>query len=130
MKRRYPAIIDREGRTFGIHFPDFPGCVSTGDSIEEAIDNGAEALAGHIALMAADGDPIPAPTALEYIERDPELDFVLATLIEVVVPGPVKRINITLDESLIEEIDSVAKNRSGFLADAARAALVKRRKVA
>ncbi|OFX12879.1 MAG: hypothetical protein A2516_05770 [Alphaproteobacteria bacterium RIFOXYD12_FULL_60_8] len=130
MKRRYPAIIDREGAVFGIHFPDFPGCVSVGSSVEEAIDNGAEALSGHIALMTADRDPLPAATPLERIERDPEIDIVLATLVEVVVPGPVKRINVTLDESLIEEIDAVAKNRSGFLANAARAALGRHRKEA
>ncbi|MDK9720535.1 MAG: type II toxin-antitoxin system HicB family antitoxin [Rhodospirillales bacterium] len=130
MKRRYPAIIDREGDVFGIAFPDFPGCVSSGGSVEEAIDNGTEALTGHLAVMAADGDKIPAPDSLDQIERDPELDIVLAVLIEVVIPGPVKRINVTMDESLIEEIDAVAKNRSGWLEIAAREKLAKLRSVA
>jgi hypothetical protein len=41
-------------------------------------------------------------------------------------PGRSLRINVSLDEGLIAAIDRVAKNRSGFLADAARAALAAR----
>jgi metal-responsive CopG/Arc/MetJ family transcriptional regulator len=36
-------------------------------------------------------------------------------------------VNITMDEGLLDEIDSIADNRSRFLAEAARAALVRRR---
>jgi hypothetical protein len=38
-----------------------------------------------------------------------------------------KRINIMMDEGLIEAIDRIASNRSGFLADAARMAIAARR---
>lgn len=41
-------------------------------------------------------------------------------------PGRSVRLNISLDEGLVAAIDRVAANRSGFLADAARAALAAR----
>jgi hypothetical protein len=36
--------------------------------------NAAQALAGHFAVMRADGDPIPIPRAFEQLRHDP--DFV------------------------------------------------------
>ncbi len=42
------------------------------------------------------------------------------------LPGRARRVNVTLDEALIEEIDSIATNRSRFLAEAARAELARR----
>lgn len=131
MKRVYPAVIDKdEGSDFGISFPDFPGCVSAGSTPEEAIAMGTEALAGHVAMMATDGDPIPDPTPLEKVTWEPDEGVLMVTLIPVVIPGRAKRINITLDEALIEEIDAISQNRSGFLADAARAEIVRRRAAA
>ncbi|MBI5163406.1 MAG: type II toxin-antitoxin system HicB family antitoxin [Magnetospirillum sp.] len=131
MKRYYPAVIDKDTDSdYGISFPDFPGCISAGATPEEAIVLGTEALAGHVALMAQDGDPIPAPTALAEVTWEPDEQVAFVTLIPVVVPGKAKRINITLDESLIEEIDATSRNRSGFLAEAARAELARRRTAA
>ncbi|WP_142847068.1 type II toxin-antitoxin system HicB family antitoxin [Telmatospirillum sp. J64-1] len=130
MRRRYVGIIERgEEPGYSIFFPDFPGCGSAGDSIEETVEMGQEALTGHIAVMAEYGDPIPDPTPLDKIEVDADVQEVVRVLIEVGVPGRVKRINITMDENLIEEIDRVAGEgkRSAFLADAARHALAAQR---
>jgi len=125
--RNYPAIIEKDANSdYGISFPDFPGCVSAGATAEEAIAMGGEALAGHIAIMAKDGDPIPDPTRLEAVDLDPEVRVVCLTLIPAIIPGKVVRINVTLDEALLEEIDTIARNRSGFLADAAREKLARR----
>ncbi len=59
----YPALVDKDADSdFGVSFPDFPGCVSAGESVEEeAVLRAREALAGHVALMLADGDTMPAP---------------------------------------------------------------------
>lgn len=51
-----------------------PGCISAGDTFEEAVANAGEALAGHFAMMRADGDESPAPRSFEKLEHDP--DFV------------------------------------------------------
>ena len=69
----YIALVHKDaGTSYGVSFPDVPGCISAGDSFEQAVGNAAEALAGHFAAMKADGDPIPAPRSFEALKRDPE----------------------------------------------------------
>jgi len=58
-------------------------------------------------------------------ERD--ATTVAVTLIPVTLPGKAQRVNITMDQGLLDEIDAVADNRSRFLAEAARAELARRR---
>ena len=129
MKRHFPAIIDTdEGRTvFGVTFADFPGCTSGAGTAEEAMERAGEALAGHVACLLYDGEPIPDPTPVTKVTPDPDLDVVCLTLVAVNLPGRARRINISMDEGLIEEIDAAADNRSRFLAEAARAELARRR---
>jgi predicted RNase H-like HicB family nuclease len=127
-KLYYPALVDKdEDSDFGVSFPDFPGCVSAGESVEEALIGAQEALAGHVALMLADGDLLPEASALEEVAAARESSTVAVTLIPVVLPGRARRVNVTLDEALLEEIDQISNNRSGFLAEAARAELARRR---
>jgi predicted RNase H-like HicB family nuclease len=127
-KLYYPALVDKdEDSDFGVSFPDFPGCVSAGESVEEALIGAQEALAGHVALMLADGDALPKASAFEDIAAAREASTVAVTLVPVVLPGRARRVNVTLDEALLEEIDQISNNRSGFLAEAARAELARRR---
>lgn len=56
-----------------------PGCVSAGDTFEQAIDNAAEALGGHLALLRVDGDPIPQPRSIEQLRTDRSLSQTLPT---------------------------------------------------
>ncbi len=124
----YPALIDKdEDSDFGVSFPDFPGCVSAGETMEDAVLGAQEALAGHIALILADGETLPKPAALEEVAATREPSTVAVTLIAAVLPGRARRVNVTLDEALLEEIDQISDNRSGFLAEAARAELARRR---
>ena len=43
MKNHFPVYLetDDDFQTFGVVVPDLPGCVSAGDSVEEAFENGA-----------------------------------------------------------------------------------------
>jgi antitoxin HicB len=50
-----------EGSGYLIEFPDLPGCMSDGETVEEAILNGIEAMMGWIEAMRAEGHPIPHP---------------------------------------------------------------------
>ena len=71
----YIALVHKdEGTSYGVSFPDVPGCISAGDTFEDAVANAAEALAGHLALMHADGDAIPRPRSFEELKRD--CDFI------------------------------------------------------
>ena len=58
------GVVHKDADTdYGVSFPDFPGCIATGRTLEEAKANAEEALALHIAGMLEDGEPIPYPLA-------------------------------------------------------------------
>jgi len=125
----YPAIVERAGDGYSVYFPDLPGCTSAGQTIDEAVLGAEEALTGHLLVSARHNEEVGHPTSLNDIARDPEVDEVARILVRAEAPGKAVRLNITLDEGLVAAIDKVAKNRSGFLADAARVALAAKREL-
>lgn len=54
-------MTEDEGGGYLIEFPDLPGCASDGDTVEEAIVNGVEAMEGWIEAVRAEGHPVPEP---------------------------------------------------------------------
>ena len=131
---RYIAFIHKEDNSvFGVSFPDFPGCISAGDSLDEALLNASEALQGHVQMMEADGDHVPGPRSADDIMKDTSLIEEREGAIISAVPlvrdrGSTTRINVSLDLGLLEAIDDAARarkqTRSAFLASAARRELV------
>jgi predicted RNase H-like HicB family nuclease len=117
----YIGVVERAGEGYSVFFPDVPGCVSAGDTQADAFSNAEAALALHLHGMVEDGQDMPAASV--EIEHDPEVDEVCRFLARVELPGKTIRLNITLDEGLVASIDRVARNRSGFLAEAARGRL-------
>ena len=126
---RYVSFIHRNDAGYGVSFPDFPGCVSVGESVDTAVRLGCEALAFHVEGLRDDGAQIPLPRSIDSIKADPELadwregaDLVLIPLL--LDRGSSRRVNISLDFGLLEAIDDEAKRRrmtrSAFLATAAR----------
>jgi predicted RNase H-like HicB family nuclease len=122
------ALIHEENGVFGISFPDFPGAVSTGRSEEEVIRKGTEILTFHVAGMIEDGDAMPVLHTLTELKKDREFraaakDAVLV-MIPFEMPGRAVRLNISMDENLLEAVDRAAQaagqSRSAFLAEAAR----------
>jgi predicted RNase H-like HicB family nuclease len=66
---RYAIVIEQAGNNYSAYVPDLPGCVTTGDTIEEVETNIREAIAFHIDGLREDGLPIPEPsTRVEYCE--------------------------------------------------------------
>jgi predicted RNase H-like HicB family nuclease len=84
------ALVHKDRDTsYGVSFPDVPGCISAGDTFEEALENAAEALAGHLSVMKADADGIPRPRSLEELRNDPEfLDDAADAVVSFVAPRP------------------------------------------
>jgi predicted RNase H-like HicB family nuclease len=126
----YIAIVHKDPKSdFGVSFPDFPGCVTAGKNIDEAKDMAQEALTLHIQGMIEDGEELPAPSKLEEIMTDP--DFTDATAYLVVDVPDAKprtvRVNITVPEMTLKQIDAAAKkrgmSRSSFLVHAAQNAI-------
>lgn len=125
------ALIHEEAGSFGISFPDFPGCISTADTLDEAVQRGAQALAFHIEGMIEDSEAIPQPRSLAVLKADPGFaeDFADAVVaaVPIELPGKAVRVNITMDEHLLQAVDRAAAaagaTRSGYLAEAARVKL-------
>lgn len=120
-----------KGRVYGISFPDFPGVASGGRTVDEAIARGRETLAFHVEGMIEDDEPMPALRSLEELRADKEIaremrDVKRVCLVEVPfeLPGKPVRVNISIEDRLLDAVDRAAKTRgqtrSAFLAEAAR----------
>jgi antitoxin HicB len=55
-------LSEDEGGGYLIEFPDLSGCMSDGETIDDAIAHGIDAMRGWIEAMRAEGHPIPEPT--------------------------------------------------------------------
>ncbi len=62
MRLKYVVVCEKTESSWGAYVPDALGCVSVGDTHEEALKLIKEALTGHIELMLEDGDPVPRQT--------------------------------------------------------------------
>ncbi|MBR1087568.1 type II toxin-antitoxin system HicB family antitoxin [Bradyrhizobium manausense] len=124
--RHYIALIHKDADSdFGVSFPDLPGVVTAGTTLDEARDMAEEALALHLEGMAEDGGAIPEPSSLEEIMSDPQNRSGVAILVSVKNQQPkIVRVNVTLPGDVLEQIDKYAEahgyTRSGLLAQAAR----------
>jgi len=87
--RQYIAVIHKEPDSdYGISFPDIPGVISAGRTLDEARDIGAEVLAFHLGGLAADGEAAPEPSSLEDIMKDAKnTDGVVVLVAAYVVAG-------------------------------------------
>jgi predicted RNase H-like HicB family nuclease len=126
----YIAIVHKDRASdFGVSFPDFPGCITAGSNIDEAKDMAQEALTLHIQGMLEDGEELPAPSKLEQIMADPDFADAAAYLVVGVPNAKTKtvRVNITVPEMTLKQIDAAAKkrgmSRSSFLVHAAQNAI-------
>lgn len=52
-----------EGGGFLVSYPDFSECISDGETVEEALAHGRDALEETIAALEAKGFPVPAPNS-------------------------------------------------------------------
>lgn len=129
MMTNYIALIRKERHSaYGVDFPDFPGCITAGDTLEQARQRASQALSFHIAGMVEDGEPIPEPTSLDAVMADPANAEAVAFLVSVSSqPSKRVRVNITLPVDDLSRIDAHAKQarltRSAFLLLAAQKAM-------
>jgi predicted RNase H-like HicB family nuclease len=126
----YIAIVHKDPQSeFGVSFPDFPGCITAGRNIDDARDMAQEALTLHIQGMIEDGEQLPAPSKLEEIMSDAEFADAAAYLVVEVPDAKPRtvRVNITVPEMTLKQIDAAAKKRgmtrSSFLVHAAQNAI-------
>lgn len=131
----FAQFYPEETGGYSVFFPDFPGCNTCGDDLNEAMAMAMDALTGYLETSLEDGEELPQPSdyataktkSLEaYAEMEiPPHEQTLYML----VPAdprlePFVRLNISMQPRLLAKVDRNAKNegmtRSGFLATAAQ----------
>lgn len=125
----YPVYVHSGDKkhAHGMEFPDFPGCFSAADDWKDINRMAQEAVECHVALESA---PLPEPTPLDKLARDPKNKGGVWLLVDLdtarLDPAP-KRVNSSLPGQLLSQIDDYAEahhlSRSGFLAKVAQEAM-------
>jgi predicted RNase H-like HicB family nuclease len=122
----YIALLRKDPDSdFGVDFPDFPGCITAGSTLEETRAMAQEALETHIECLLELGKVIPAPSGLEAVMSDPE--NAEAIPFPVVVADRLARdrqIDVALGAADLEKLDTLAGKRGvarqALLAEAVR----------
>ncbi len=122
---RYTVLIDGKAGAYGVVFPDLPGCVAMGRTIDEALAHAADAVRDWFELSEEHGEEVPLPRPLEKLRRDPDVAAALAEGASLAsVPlvretgRPVKA-NLSIDSGVLAAIDDAATRhkltRSGMV---------------
>jgi len=123
----YPVVIHKdEDSDYGVTVPDLPGCFSAGSTMEEALENAVEAILCHAEGLMMNEEPVPSPTSIEVpksneLYKDGVWALVAVDLSQ--ISGKAKRVNITIPERLLTQVDNFARRkgetRSGLFLNAA-----------
>jgi len=62
-EKQYLVVLERTDRNYGAYSPDLPGCVATGETVEETLQLMREAIELHVRGLEEDGLPVPEPTS-------------------------------------------------------------------
>ena len=134
----YIGMIDAaEDGSWGLTFPDLPGCTSAGADLDKLFTNGAEAVRLWAEDAVSDGEVLPAPRTIAALLDDPDVkdtireigpvSFVQVPLL--LDAGRSVRANLSIDAGLLKAIDDAAEQRgltrSSFLASAAKEKIAK-----
>ena len=118
--KKYIAVISKENnQQYGVIFPDFLGCVTVGKNLEDAQKMAHDSLQFHIDGMIKDQEDLPLRKTLDEIKKKYKKAEIFV-MIAVKIKNKAKRINVTIDESLLRKLDkflvSCNQTRSAFFA--------------
>ena len=126
---QYPIAIEwgDEKTATGIVFPDIPGAITAGDTIEQAYELAVEVAHIQLEELAAAGQPIPLPGSISAHRENFDFAGWGWGLVEIdVTPylGKTEKVNVTLPGRVVRQIDDYVtlhgiKSRSAFLTRAA-----------
>ena len=69
MTAQYRVLIERdEDGVFVAEVPSLPGCVSQGNTRDEALTNIKDAITGYLSSLRARGEPVPPGLSEEVVE--------------------------------------------------------------
>ncbi|MBO6000587.1 MAG: type II toxin-antitoxin system HicB family antitoxin [Spirochaetales bacterium] len=70
MKYVFTAVIKEDSGTYYVSFPDLKGCITTGKSLSDAIDQATDALSGWLCVAEDEKLDIPIPSNQDSIKRE------------------------------------------------------------
>jgi predicted RNase H-like HicB family nuclease len=134
----YQAPGDGPTDGWDVVFPDFPGCVTQGDTAQRALENAIEALSLHVEGMLAERLALPpaSPPNSNLPEwlSEGDMPTQVHALLPMEVPGKSARLNVTLEQALLDRLDAAVRRegttRSDYLAQVVREKLQRSREVA
>ena len=135
---RYPVVVHKDPDSdYGVTVPDLPGCFSSGETMDEALNEVVEAIECHLEGMLMDKEPIPIPKTVEHHQSNPDYADGVWAVVAVDISklsGKTKRVNITLPERVLTLMDKYAtehgESRSGLITQAALEYIATRREFA
>ena len=108
---RYPALIDGQAGVYGVVFPDLPGCVAMGGTVDKAIRNAEDAMRDWIDDMDRRGQAVPEPSPLESIDVPTGSTLTSILLVPALSQKESVRLNLVLDAGVAEAINAEAERR-------------------
>ena len=112
----YPALFhpNADDGSYTITYPDFPGCISEGKSLENALYMAQDALRVWIGYVLDEGEALPAPTPMRQVETGPD-EFV--NLVRAV------RRTVSIPKWMDDQVSAAGISLSKVLQDALKARL-------
>lgn len=128
---RYTALIDGQAGGYGVSFPDLPGCVAMGTTVDEAMLGAAEALREYDADVTARGGVLPSPTSPDRLITNPDVMDALrdgasfGSVPLVRQTGRTAKANLSINAGVLSAIDAEA-SRQGLTRSALVEAMARR----
>jgi predicted RNase H-like HicB family nuclease len=126
---KYAAVIHKdEDSAYGVYFPDAVGCFAAGETEDEALDNARVSLRIYAEDLIESGQALPRPRTIHELRTDKDVRAAIdeggfVVLVPLLFSDKKRRVNVTLEPTLIAAIDEVARisgtSRSDYLAHAA-----------
>lgn len=116
----YPIAIEMPAdakQSYGVSFPDVPGCFSAGDTIDEVMSMAREALDGHLECLAADGEEPPKPSELSAHTGKPEFQgcaWAVVSIDPFPYMGKSQKVNVTMPAFLLKKIELFIRTHPDF----------------
>jgi len=123
----YAAAFEAQAEGgYTVTFPGIPGAITEGDDFKQAWFNAREALELILEAHAEAGEALPQQDPLETLASNAPAGTQLQ-LVTAFAPTKAVRINVTMDEGLLERlnrrVEATGRSRSAFIAEAVRKSL-------
>ena len=104
---RYPIVLHTDDNIrYGVTVPDLPGCFSSGETFDEALESVKEAIDLHAEGLTEDGSELPVPRTIAQHQLNPDYADGVWAVVEVDLSryqGKAEKINITLTRRVLSK---------------------------